>query len=155
MNFYDIPNRIERDIVRRAVCAVLLAEADEAELMSEDACLYLSSIYDLCGTDYEDIVPLCESARYGPSADMWGTIYRFKLLPPLKRHIERERLNGMFFIDGKKYLLQNLTLYRGGEPIFGCISHECPHELDSGSIDDGLAEKVLAAAKNALKQQLS
>ena len=61
----------------------------------------------------------------------------------------------MFFIDGKKYLLQNLTLYRGGEPIFGCISHECPHELDSGSIDDGLAEKVFAAAKNALKQQLS
>lgn len=121
MNFYDIPNRIESDVVRRAVCAVLLAEADEAELMSEDACLYLSSIYDLCGTDYEDIVPLCESARYGPSADMWGTIYRFKLLPPLERH----------------------------------ISHECPHGLDSGSIDDGLAEKVSAAAKNALKQQLS
>ena len=63
MNFYGIPNRIES--------AVLLAEADEAELMSEYACLYLSSIYDLCGTDYEDIVPLCESARYGPSADMW------------------------------------------------------------------------------------
>ena len=55
MNFYDIPNRIESDVVRRAVCAVLLAEADEAELMSEDACLYLSSIYDLCGTDYEDM----------------------------------------------------------------------------------------------------
>lgn len=52
MNFYDIPNRIESDVVRRAVCAVLLAEADEAELMSEDACLYLSSIYDLYGTTY-------------------------------------------------------------------------------------------------------
>ena len=76
-------------------------------------------------------------------------------MQPLKRHIEREGLNGMFFIGGKKYLLQNLTLYRGGEPIFGCISHERPHGLDSGSIDDGPAEKVLAAAKNALKQQFS
>ena len=70
MNFYDIPNRIESDVVRRAVCAVLLAEADEAELMSEDACLYLSSIYDLCGTDYEDMSHLRE-----------------RTIRPLRRHV--------------------------------------------------------------------
>ena len=47
------PDRERRSTARGG--AVLLAEADEAELMSEDACLYLSSIYDLCGTDYEDM----------------------------------------------------------------------------------------------------
>lgn len=66
------------------MCAVLLAEADEAELMSEDACLYLSSIYDLYGTDYEDIVPLCDSARYGPSADMWERFTALSCCRPLK-----------------------------------------------------------------------
>ena len=86
------PDRERRSTARGG--AVLLAEADEAELMSEDACLYLSSIYDLCGTDYEDIVPLCESARYGPSADMWGTVYRFKPMPPLERHISHECPHG-------------------------------------------------------------
>lgn len=40
MNFYDIPNRIESDVVRRAVCAVLLAEAGEAKLLSEKEYLF-------------------------------------------------------------------------------------------------------------------
>ena len=40
MNFYGIPNRIESDVVRRAVCAVLLAEAGEAKLLSEKEYLF-------------------------------------------------------------------------------------------------------------------
>lgn len=147
MRLNAIPAWTENMAVRAAVADVLLSEADTAEFLSEEGCGYTEHISDLYGTVFEDIIPALISSHSGESCgNMYGKIYKFTLTPELKTHIRSFGPEGMFIDKDSNVVLQNLCLYKGGELLFSCVSHEVFSGWEMDEIDGRLRERVLAAA---------
>lgn len=152
MRFKDIPAWEENTAVRAAVAEVILAEADSAELLSEENYGYIDHISELYGTDFEDIIPAFISSHSGDSCgNMYGKIYKFNITPAFKELVKKFGLEGMYVDEDGRAVLQNLTLYKGKEAIFWCVSHEVFSGWEMDWTDDGLKDKVFAAAYGVLR----
>lgn len=131
--------------VEKAITELLLSESNGADFLGADG-HGLESIYDLYGTDYEDIIPAFISCGSGESWGMHGKIFKFKLSDELKRHILKESLTLMPCAK-----LENLTLYRGEKVIFSCLSHEVFCMGGMSEIAEDLRERTIFSAKQAVR----
>ena len=129
----------------------MLSVCDTAEFFGSD--IYgLKDIYDLYGTQYEDIIPAFLYFRHGESdGRMWGNLFRFRLTEPLKKHILDESLTCMFR-DERTVLLENLALFQGDKCLFSCVSHEVFSLYHIAEVDDSLKNAVLSAVNDAIKK---
>ncbi len=149
MYFEDIPCYTQFREVEQSVTKTVLSFCDTAEFLGSD--IYgLKDIYDLYGTQYEDIIPAFLYCRQGESdGRMWGNLFRFRLTEPLKRHILDESLTCMF--GGKPPLLENLALFHGEKCLFSCVSHEVFSLYHMAEVDDSLNDAVLSAVNDTIK----
>lgn len=150
MYFEDIPCYTQFEEVGQSVTKTVLSVCDTAEFLGND--IYgLKDIYDLYGTQYEDIIPAFLYSRQGESAGrMWGNLFRFRLTEPLKKHILDERLVCMF--GGEPPLLENLALFQGEKCLFSCVSHEVFSLYHMAEVDDSLKDAVLSAVDDSIKK---
>ena len=149
MYFEDIPLYTILKDVRCCVTEVVLSASDTAEFLGSD--IYgLKDIYDLYGTQYEDIIPAFLSGRHEENDNgMRGMLFRFQLTEPLKRHILDESLTCMF--GGEPPLLENLALFQGEKCLFSCVSHEVFSLYHMAEVDDSLNDAVLSAVNDTIK----
>ena len=150
MYFEEIPLYTKLKEVKRCVAEVLLSASDTAEFLGSD--IYgLKDIYDLYGTQYEDIIPAFLSCHHEESDNgMRGTLYRFRLTEPLRRHILEESLTCMF--GGEPPLLENLALFQGEKCVFSCVSHEVFSLYHMAEADDSLKDAVLSAVNDTIEK---
>ena len=150
MYFEDIPCYTQFGEVEQNVTKTVLSFCDTAEFLGSD--IYgLKDIYDLYGTQYEDIIPAFLYCRQGESdGGMWGNLFRFRLTEPLKMHILDENLTCMFR-DGQNVLLENLALFQGEKCMFTCVSHEVFSLYHMAEVDDSLKDAVLSAVNDTIK----
>lgn len=149
MNFCDIPLYSVLPEVEDCVTEIFLQNCDSATMLGSE---YdgISSIYDLYGTEYEDIIPAYVSSCEGESWGMRGKLFSFRLTEELKAHIRKGSLT-CIFKEGDKYILENLTLYRGDKCMFTCCSHEA-FDLVIPELTDELADEVLRAVKATIER---
>ncbi len=149
MYFEDIPCYTLFEEVQQSVTQTVLSACDTAEFLGSD--IYgLKDIYDLYGTEYEDVIPAFISCRHEENDNgMRGTLFRFRLTEPLRRHILAESLTCMF--GGEPPLLENLALFQGEKCLFSCVSHEVFSLYRMAEVDDGLKEAVLSAVNDTIK----
>ncbi len=150
MYFEDIPCYTQFEAVGQSVAKMLLSVCDTAEFFGSD--IYgLKDIYDLYGTQYEDIIPAFLYSRHGESdGRMCGNLFRFRLTEPLKKHILDESLTCMF--GGEPPLLENLALFQGEKCLFSCVSHEVFSLYHMAEVDDSLKDAVLSAVNDTIKK---
>ena len=150
MYFEDIPCYTQFEEVEQTVTKTVLSFCNTAEFLGSH--IYgLKDIYDLYGTQYEDIIPAFLYCRQGESdGSMWGNLFRFQLSEPLKRHILDESLTCMF--GGEPPLLENLALFQGEKCLFSCVSHEVFSLYHMAEVDDSLKEAVLSAVNDTIKK---
>ncbi len=150
MYFEDIPCYTQFEEVEQIVTKTVLSVCDTAEFLGSD--IYgLKNIYDLYGTQYEDIIPAFLHCRHEENNNgMRGTLFRFRLTEPLKKHILDESLTCMF--GGEPPLLENLALFQGEKRLFSCVSHEVFSLYHMAEVDDELKDTVLSAVNDTLKQ---
>ncbi len=149
MNFFDIPMYNVLPEVENCVIELFLQNSDKATLLGNKNC-GLQNIYDLYGTEYEDIISAYISSREGESFGMCGMLFDFRLTDELKAHIRRSTLTGAFKV-GNGYILENLTLYSNEKRIFTCCSHEA-FDLDVPELIDEMTDGVLQAVKTTIER---
>lgn len=149
MTFCDIPLYNVLPEVENCVTDIFLKNSDTATMLGGDG-YGLQSIYDLYGTEYEDIIPAYVSSCEGESWGMRGKLFSFRLTEELKAHIRKGSLT-CIFKEGDKYILENLTLYRGDKCMFTCCSHEA-FDLVIPELADELADEVLRAVKATIER---
>ncbi len=149
MYFEEIPCYTLFEEVKQSVTKTVLSFCDTAEFLGSD--IYgLKEIYELYGTQYEDIIPALLDRRHEENDNgMRGTLFRFRLTEPLKRHILDESLTCMF--GGEPPLLENLTLFQGEKCLFSCVSHEVFSLYHMAEVDDSLKDAVLSAVNDTIK----
>ena len=149
MNFLGIPMYSILPEVIDSVTEIFLRHSDCATMLGSE--LYgLQSIYDLYGTEYEDIIPAYVSSEMGGSWGMYGTVYKFRLTEEFKAHIRKERLTCMFKV-GDNYVLENLALYRGDKCLFTCCSHEA-FDYIIPELSDEVSDEVLQAVRVVIER---
>ena len=150
MYFEDIPCYTQFEEVQQSVTKTVLSVCDTAELLGSN--IYgLKDIYDLYGTQYEDIIPAFLYCRHEENDNgMRGNLFRFRLTESLKKHILDESLTCMF--GGEPPLLENLVLFQGEKRLFSCISHEVFSLYHMAEIDDSLKHAVLSAVNDTIKK---
>ena len=150
MYFEDIPCYTQFWEVKQSVTKTVLSFCDTAEFLGSD--IYgLKDIYDLYGTQYEDIIPAFLDCRHEVIDNgMRGNLFRFQLTEPLRQHILDESLTCMF--GGESPLLENLALFQGEKCLFSCVSHEVFSLYHMAEVDDSLKEAVLSAVNDTIKK---
>ena len=150
MYFEEIPCYTLFEEVEQTVTKTVLSVCDTAEFLGSD--IYgLKDIYDLYGTQYEDIIPALLYCRQEENDNgMRGTLFRFQLTEPLKRHILDESLTCMF--GGEPPLLENLALFQGEKCLFSCVSHEVFSLYHMAEVDDSLKDAVLSAVNDTIQK---
>lgn len=140
------------DEVNRKVHEVLLENCDTAEFLNFRI-NGISSIEDLAGTKFEDIIPAFISVRDDYNVDLLPRkVFRFNLSDKLKAHIIENRLSGEFK-NGEDTLLEDVSLFRNGQLIYSCVSHEDIEELDDNEYTKELMKKLEAVAIETAQQQ--
>lgn len=135
IRFFTIFNEIAE-----RVTDIILSESDAAELMSYDD-YGIEDIYDLYGTEYEDIIPALISCKRGENRGMYGNLFKFRLTPELAKHIKKQGICCAFQKDGI-FLLDNLCLMKGDKVIYSCLTHEVFQLYHMAEIDDSVADKI-------------
>ncbi len=150
MYFEEIPCYTQFEEVKQSVAKTVLSVCDTAQFLGSD--IYgLKEIYDLYGTQYEDIIPAFLDCRHDENDNgMRGTLFRFQLTEPLKKHILDESLTCMF--GGEPPLLENLALFQGEKCLFSCVSHEVFSLYHMAEVDDSLKDAVLSAVNDTVKK---
>ena len=151
MYFEDIPFYTVFPEVEKCVAKIILSASDSAEFLGGEG-YGLKDVYDLFGTEYEDIIPAFISCKSGESWGMRGTLFRFKLTDALKKHILEESIIGIFGKTNSDCLyLENLTLFDGERTVFSCLSHEVFSLYHMAEVDDSLSEQILSAVDSTIK----
>ncbi len=148
MNFKDI--RDKGDNIKRAVAQIVIDASDTVEMLNEadvrDKKGFID-IYDLQGTQYEDIIPAFISVKVGQSWGMNGQIFKFRLTEEVKARILKAGIDGVFYgwweDKNRDRLFENFTFYKGDKLIFTCCTHELPFYPDLAEINDELAPEIL------------
>lgn len=135
--------------IKDKVTEIVLSASDTAELMSYDNC-GLQSIFDLYGTEYEDMIPAFISCRSGDNWGMFGKFFKFRLTKELVRHIREEGIC-CSFREGHDFYMENLCLFRGEKVIFSCLTHEVFQLYGMAEIDDSLNEKITDEVANLIE----
>ncbi len=150
MNFKDIQDK--SDDIKKAVTQIILDASDTVEMLNEADGRNekgFIDIYDLLGTEYEDMVPAFISVKVGGSWGMQGQIFKFRLTDEVKAHILKAGIDGVLYGWWKtqyvftKQLFANFTLFKGDKFIFSCCSHELPYFYDLAEINDELAPEIM------------
>ena len=148
MNFKDLQDK--SDEVKRTVTQIILDASDTVEMLNEadvrDEKGFID-IYDLLGTDYEDMISAFTGVKVGKSWGMQGQIFTFGLTDEVKAHILKVGIDGTlnaWWKDKSEYpLFENFTFYKGDKLIFSCCTHELPYFYDLAEINDELAPEIL------------
>lgn len=135
--------------VPESVADILLDASDSAEFLGADG-YGLQSIYDICGTEYDDIFSAFVSCRAGEDWGMSGTLYRFRLTEELKAHIRKQGLTCIFG-DDDRIFLENLSLFNGDKRVFSCLSHEVFCLSETSDISDEYADKIISSVNSVIR----
>lgn len=150
MDFKDIQDK--SDDIKRAVTQIILDASDTVEMLYEvnrHKEKDFIDIYDLLGTEYEDMVPAFISVKVGGSWGMQGQIFKFRLTDEVKAHILKAGIDGVLYgwwnteYKFTKRLFENFTCFKGDKFIFSCCSHELPFFPGLAEINDELAPEIL------------
>lgn len=145
--FEDIPDYYDSAEVRETVAGLAFSLSDRAELFHETDTDDFD-IYDLYGTEYEDIILAFKGMSRYESWGMHGYAFKFNLTENLKAHIRKVGLDGIMTDNGRVKLFENITLYKGDKLIFNCCSHELKYFTNLVNFS---AELVSAIEKRLIK----